>query len=35
VAVIPAVIGVQVYRRRKALANDTVAAASGPPVEEG
>jgi putative oxidoreductase len=33
--VIPAAIGVQVYRRRKALAGDTVAPASGTVVEEG
>lgn len=33
-AVIPAAIGVQIYRRRKALADDTVAPASGTPVEE-
>ena len=34
-AVIPAAIGVQLYRRRKALASDPVAPASGTPVEEG
>ena len=34
-AVIPAVTGVQIYRRRKALANDANAPASGAAVEEG
>jgi putative oxidoreductase len=34
-AVIPAAIGIQIYRRRTALANDTVAPDSGTPVEEG
>jgi putative oxidoreductase len=34
-AVIPAAIGIQIYRRSKALANDTVAPDSGSPVEEG
>lgn len=34
-AVIPAVIGVQVHRRRKALANDTHAPDSGTAVDEG
>jgi putative oxidoreductase len=34
-AVVPAAIGIQIYRRRKALANDTVAPDSGTPAEEG
>ena len=34
-AVIPAVIGVQIYRRRSALANDTNEPAAGTAVEEG
>ena len=34
-AVIPAAIGIQVYRRRKALGNDTVAPDSGSRVDEG
>lgn len=33
-AVIPAAIAAQIYRRRKSLADDTVAQASGTPVEE-
>lgn len=33
-AVIPAAIGIQIYSRRNALANDTVAPDSGSPVEE-
>lgn len=34
-AVIPAAIGAQIYRRHKALASDTAAPASGAPAEEG
>jgi putative oxidoreductase len=34
-AVIPAVIGVQIYRRQKALASETTAPASGAAVDEG
>lgn len=34
-AVIPAAIGIQIYRRQKALAHDTVPPASGNPAEEG